>query len=507
MKDGPAGVTAAEKIEAAEEIGLTHRVRGAVLWRSGSQIAAQLVTWAATFLVIRLLNPSDYGLFAMTQVVLMFLNLMNGYGFANALVRSETVTPLEIRQMFGLLILLNAGLASAQLLLAPLAAVYFRQPEVATLLRVQALLYVATPFIALPQALLSRRIDFRGQALAGVVAALLSAATALSCAAAGWGVWTLVAAPLVLFWAQGIGLTAVARSLVWPSFRFKGAGHHIRYGGAMVAIQCFWFAQSQSDIFIAGRIVAPRELGLYTISLFLTQILAGKFIPPINEVSFAAYARIQDRRDALAAAFLKTVRLVMLIALPFYFGLAIAAEPVVLTVLGAKYAETVPLVRTLALAMPFLALQILFAPATNALGRPRAALRVSIAGAAIMPLAFLIGSRFGTIGLARAWMFGFPLLTLATAAMSLPVIGAKPAALFRAIAPGLLASAAMAASVAALDSLLPAMPVQARLVILAGTGIATYAGLLFAFARPLVEEVLGLALGRRLVKPAAAQAL
>ncbi len=489
-------MTAADKIEAAEEIGLTHRVRGAVLWRSGSQIAAQLVTWAATFLVIRLLNPADYGLFAMTQVVLMFLSLMNGYGFANALVRSDKVTPLEIRQMFGLLILLNGGLALAQLLLAPLAADYFRQPLVATLLRVQALLYVATPFIALPQALLSRRIDFRAQALVGVVSALLSAATALACAAAGWGVWTLVAAPLVLFWTNGIGLTTVARSLVWPSFRFKGAGHHIRYGGAMVAIQCFWFAQSQADIFIAGRIVAPHALGLYTISLFLTQILAGKFIPPINEVSFAAYSRIQDRHDAVAAAFLKTVRLVMLIALPFYLGLAATAEPVVMTVLGWKYAGTVPLVRTLALAMPFLALQILFAPATNALGRPRAALRVAIAGAAIMPIAFLIGSRFGTIGLARAWLFGFPILTAATVAMSLPVIGAKPAGLLRAIAPGLLASVAMAAAVLTLDSVLPAMPVPIRLAILASAGAALYAGLLFTFARSLVEEVLGLALGR-----------
>jgi O-antigen/teichoic acid export membrane protein len=489
-------MTAAEKIEAAEEIGLTHKVRGALLWRSGSQIAAQLVTWMATFIVIRLLNPSDYGLFAMTQVVLMFLSLMNGYGFANALVRSEKVTPLEIRQMFGLLILLNGGLALGQILMAPLAAAYFRQPMVETLLRVQALLYVATPFIALPQALLSRRIDFRAQSLVSLVCALLSAATALGCAAAGMGVWTLVAAPLVLFWAQAIGLTAVARSLVWPSFRFKGAGHHIRYGGAMVAIQCFWFAQSQADVFIAGRLVVPHQLGLYTISLFLTQILAGKFIPPVNEVSFAAYSRIQDRKDALTAAFLKTVRLVMLIALPFYFGLAIVAEPVVLTVIGWKYVEAVPLIRTLSLAMPFLTLQILFAPATNALGRPRAALRVAMAGAVIMPVAFLIGSRTGTLGLARAWLFGFPILTAATIAMSLPVIGAKPAALARAIAPGLLASAAMAAAVAALDSLLPAMAAPARLGILAGVGAATYGLLLFAFARSMVDEVLNLAMGR-----------
>ena len=43
-----------------------------------------------------------------------------------------------------------------------------------------------------------------------------------------------------------------------------------------------------------------------------------------------------------------------------------------LTVLGAKWAATAPLVPVLAMAMPLMTLQILFAPATNALGRPGA---------------------------------------------------------------------------------------------------------------------------------------
>ena len=38
----------------------------------------------------------------------------------------------------------------------------------------------------------------------------------------------------------------------------------------------------------------PHRLGLYTTALFLTQILAAKFVPPLNEVAFAAYSRIQD---------------------------------------------------------------------------------------------------------------------------------------------------------------------------------------------------------------------
>ena len=486
-----------DKSEKNQSPGLTDRVRGAVLWRSGSQIVAQLVTWCATFLVIRMLVPSDYGLFAMTQAVLVFLNLMSGWGFANALVRAETVTRLEIRQVFGMLLLLNTGLAVAQIMLAPVAAAYFHQPMVAQMLSIQALLYLANPFIALPQALLARQLNFKRQAQVYLLASLLSAATALACASAGWGVWTLVAAPFALFTTQAIGLTWMARSLVWPSFRFTGAGHHFRYGSAMIAVQLCWFVQSQSDVFIAGRVVEPHQLGLYTTALFLTQILTAKFIPPLNDVAFAAYSQIKGEPGAVASAFLKGVRLIMLIALPFCFGLAVTAEPLTLTVLGPKWVEAVPLIRLLAWAMAFMTLQLLFQPATNALGQARITLRVAMTGALIMPLCFLAGIQFGITGLAWAWLLGFPVFTVAAAAISLPVIGASAIGLGRSVAPGLAASAAMAAAVFGLDSLLPLMSAPARLCILVPFGAALYLGLLAAFARPLVVDVVQLVLRRR----------
>jgi O-antigen/teichoic acid export membrane protein len=468
------------------------RVKTAVMWRSGSQIVAQLLTWASTFMVIRLLDPSDYGLFAMTQVVLVLLNLMNGWGFAGALIQRETVSRQEVRQVFGLLILLNSALAAVQFLAAPYAAAYYRQPDVEDLLRVQALLYFTTPLISLPSALLGREIDFRRQGIVNLLSAACGAATALACALAGLGVWTLVWAPLVLAWTRAIGLTVAAKALVWPSFRFTGAGTIIRYGGALVAIQFFWFIQSQADVFMGARVLSPHDLGLYTTALFLTQILAAKFVPPINDVAFAAYSRMQDRPDTLAPAFLCAVRLVLLIACPFYFGLAVTAEPVIATVLGPKWTETIAIVPVLALAMPFMTLQILFAPATNAMGRTGLALRTGIAGAIILPVGFVLGLGWGIAGLSFAWLGGMILLCGFTIYMSLGAIGVTRAALAEAAAPGVAASAAMAAFVAGLAALLPPMAAPARLAILVLFGIACYGALLFGFARGAVDEAVAI---------------
>jgi O-antigen/teichoic acid export membrane protein len=162
--------------------GLAEQVKAGVIWKSGSQIVGQLVAWASTFLVIRLLDPSDYGLVAMTGVILMFLDLFNGWGFASSLVRDEKTDRHKIGQAFAMLILMNGALGLAQLAAAPFAAAYFHQPMVADLLRVQAIFYVANPFNALGHALLMRRLEFKRQARIVLVAASLSAVTAVACA-------------------------------------------------------------------------------------------------------------------------------------------------------------------------------------------------------------------------------------------------------------------------------------------------------------------------------------
>uniref|UniRef100_UPI00211A8C30 lipopolysaccharide biosynthesis protein n=1 Tax=Sphingomonas sp. TZW2008 TaxID=1917973 RepID=UPI00211A8C30 len=467
------------------------QVRNAVIWRSGSQITAQMVQWAATFIVIRILSPSDYGLFAMSGVVMAFLNMLNGYGLASGLVQQQQVSERQVRQLFGMLIVVNLALALAQLAIAPLAAAYYRQPTVAHLLRVQALIYFGTPFIALSQALLSRQMDFRLQARVNILASLAGASTALTGAFAGWGVWTLVIAPIALFATRAIGMTIAARSLMWPSFDFRGAGALARFGGMMAAGQLFWFLQSQIDVFVAGRYFTVHELGIYTTSLFLAQIFVSKFVPPLNEVAFSAYARIQHDRAATAAAFVTGVRIVMLAALPFYLGLAATAEPLVLTMLGEKWAAAIPIVRLLALAMPFMTLQVLFSPACDALGRPGIGVRNGATGALVLGLAFLVGVHWGASGIASAWIAGYPIYLAISCWRSLPVIGARLADVAAATVPALLAAIAMAAVVTLVDRAI-VLPPAPRLALLGSIGAVTYAAWLVTFARPTVRHTLAL---------------
>ncbi|MEW4448799.1 lipopolysaccharide biosynthesis protein [Qipengyuania sp. JC766] len=472
-----------------DDSGFASRVRSALAWRWGSQVAAQLVTWCATIAVFRILDPSDYGLFAMTQAVLAALNFLNGYSFATSLIQADHIDRRRIGQVFGMLILANVGIAVAQVLLAPSLADYYGQPLVADMLRIQAIAYLATPFVALPSALLARRIEFRSQGLVNLLCAFVGAGIALGLALMGWGVWALVYAPIGMAVVRAMGLTIAARLLVWPVFDFRGARDIVTFGGALTICQLLWIVQSQSDIFIAGRTFSTHDLGIYAEALFLALVITGRFLPPVNDVTFPAYSELHKGGRPLGPFFIRTFRTVALVTAPLYFGLALTANPAIVTLGGEKWAEMGPILGSLAVVMPFFALQIVCSPATNATGKPRIYLLSSAAGAVIFPACFVIGMAYGPQGLAHAWWVAAPALLIVTLALTLPVIRVSLRELLEELAPVAVASGLMSLVVWLLGLAVADLADPLQLLILIPAGAVTYSlTLLLAWPRLLQES-------------------
>ena len=466
-------------------------VRNAVIWRSGTQIFGQLVSWVSTFLVLRILAPSDYGLVAMTAAVMLLLSLVNGYGFANAVIQRKHVTDLMLRQLFGMTLLFNLGLAVVQVLAAPIAADYYNMPLVRDMLYVQTLHYLTTPFIVVGYTILSREMDFKRQAQVNFAAAIVAALSAIGGALAGWGVWTLVWAPIFGVAVRAVGMTWASGWFKLPSFDFRGAGFIMRFGGIVLVGNLFWFAQTQADVFIVGRVFSAHDLGIYTTALFLTQIFINKVVPPLNEVAFSAYSRINEG-GAVAPAFLTSLGMIMVAGMPVFVGLAVSADPMVRVVLGAKWLETIPFVALLGLAMPFMAIVVLFAPALNAIDRPDVTTRNAFVGALILPASYLIGLRWGLTGVAAAWIVGYPLLLTIVAWRTLPLLGVTFVNFGRALAPALSATVAMAMATTIAGRAVdwPSAPVELAAIV--AVGALSYLGWLVVFYRPEITRMIAL---------------
>ena len=281
--------------------GFAEQVKPGVIWRSGSQLIGQLIAWTSTFLVIRLLNPSDYGLVAMTGVILTFLDLFNGWGFASSLVRDERTDRHKIGQAFAMLILMNGALAAAAIRRRAARRRLFPPAD-------------GRRSAARPGALLPRQPVQRARPRPARPPARLQAPGADQPDRGG------------AERADRAGLRARRRSACGPWSRRRrcsgtrgrsaisprrGCGRSGRASPSPAPARCCatawrWSAsrpagscRARPTSSSAGARSTPHRLGIYTTALFLTQILAAKFVPPLNEVAFAAYSRIQARPDMI----------------------------------------------------------------------------------------------------------------------------------------------------------------------------------------------------------------
>jgi O-antigen/teichoic acid export membrane protein len=476
LSNAPVGEAPAVAAGAGDS--LAQDVRRAVIWRSGSQIFGQIIAWTVTLIVLNLLQPADYGLYAMAAVMMTILDFLNGYGFASALIQQKEVDQRIIRQALGIMILLNTGIAIIQFAAAPLVAAYFGKPEVEDLLHYLAFIYLATPFIIVPEVLLSRGLHFKAQAIVNLTAAIIGAGVSLGCALTGYGVWTLVYAPIAMFYVRAIGLTLAARMFILPLFDFRGTGQIVRFGGALMVSHLCWVIQAQADVTIAGRMLSEHEVGLYATALFMSQLIVAKFVPPLNQVAFPAYAKLQDQPTAVRSAFLDSLRLIMLVTAPIFLGIFAVAPTLIATLFKDEWQAMVPLVQLTALAMPAMTLQVLFAPVCNATGNPQLSMRASVVGAILFASGFFIGVHYGTVGLASAWLICAPTLLLATVYIAKPATNAGLGAILAAVLPALASATGMAAMIVLAEWLIaPHIPPLAHLILQVVGGALIYLGL------------------------------
>ena len=119
-------------------------------WSAGLKVFSQIITWAITIFVIRLLTPADYGLLAMATVSVAFLTMFSELGLGAAVVQKSTVEEPLLRRVMGVVLVLHFFLAALLVLVAPLVADFYNEPRVTPILRVLSLQSVSYTHLTLP---------------------------------------------------------------------------------------------------------------------------------------------------------------------------------------------------------------------------------------------------------------------------------------------------------------------------------------------------------------------
>jgi len=460
----------------------------ALKWSALAKLGGQVVTWLVTLVVLRLLSPDDYGLMAISSVIISILASVAELGVGASIVQTRAISRDDLARIAGALVVLNLGLGLVAALSAPLAAAVFNDSRLADVVRVSAIHFLLNAASTVPQSLATRDMKFKWLASIELGSNLVASASTLALAWVGAGVWALVLGSL----AGGVLRTCflvVQGESVRPSFALRGIGRHLSFGGALTSGRMLWQLGLQSDILIAGRFLTQEAVGVYSVSLHLATLPMQKTMGILNQVAFPTVARLQGELPRLRARLLDASRLLCFVAIPLLWGVSAVAPEFVSLVLGPKWSGAVFPLQVMTLVVPISMLANVFSTAISALGKAWVELRSMLVTCIVLPGGFLVGVQWGVDGLALSWLITVPLSYCLNFPRSERVLGIRLTEIARSIHASVLAGALMYGAVSGARLLFGWMPDFYRLPALIAVGAATYLGAVSLLDRSIWADV------------------
>ena len=471
---------------------LKRKVMGALGWSVSARLVGQLVSWAVTIIVVRLLAPESYGLMAMAMMFVALSDMFSDLGMGSVLVQLREAPPRVLRQLFGLTLIVNTGIFGTLFAAAPVIATFFAEPELVPLVRVLAIRFLLLSFEVMPRSLLERDLDFKRQSMVMLAGQMIGAGTTLTGALYGMGVWALVAGYLATATTRVVGVHVVNPLWILPSFRFRGASGLIRFGGLISIERALAVVHGQLDQFIIGKLLGKQVLGFYSVAMHLAELPMARVMGTVNPIAFSAFARLRDEPDAAAYYTRKIARISSLVAFPAFFGISAVADPFVEVFLGHQWhAAAIPL-QFLVLVFP-LRLATGFMPSLlRGLGYPgESVINVAMA-IAVLAVGFLVGTRWGLYGVSMTWVVVYPLIFCAQVLRVQRITGVGLGDYVSAMAIPALNSSIMYAAVTGVGHLLGPVAPALRLGAMIATGAAVVIPLTLWLQRGVIDEIRGL---------------
>ncbi len=460
------------------------------MWTAAAKWTTQLLSWGSTLIVARILAPDDYGLVVMATVFVGAVTLLNDLGLSASIIQSPELSREKVGRLAGLLVIVSLALTSIAAVASPAVALGFGEPRLAAVAAALSVLILLSGLQATPRGLLTRQLRFRMLALSDAVQSATTVVVTLILALVGKGYWSLVIGTLSGHAAAAGLLTfAAPYPIRWP-VRVSELASELRFGVHLLAANLGWYFYSNTDAVVVGRFLGSALLGSYSIATTIASAPIVQITGMVSRVTAGTFASAQGNPALLRKHLLVLVEISAFFLIPATVGVVLVAPELVNVLMGDQWTASIAPLQVLASAAAIRALLPIPIQALVYSGHPERNTRITTLSVLLYPVLFAVGSAFGLVGVATAWLVGVCVLNVPLTVTYLKRdLGLATADVVAALAAPLMCAAGMVSVVATLSVSAPLEQPLHRLALLTGSGAVTYLVLVRGFCWARVRNL------------------
>lgn len=423
---------------------VSQRAAAGAGWIIAWRLATRNIGLLSTLILVRLLQPGDFGLVALATGFISSVDALSAIGVQDALVRA----PVLDRDMYdtGFSLSILRGVLTA-LLIAMIAwpiANFFGDVRLAIVMLALSGGSLISAFENIGIIDFRRDLTFRMEFNMQLWSRIISTAATIIVALVWHSYWALVAG--ILAYRAVRLLLSYLMSPYRPHLTMRAWRRIIGFSFWTWAQTMLYQARERSDSIVIGRLLGTGQVGVFSVGVELGLLPTTELVEPLGRALFSGFASLHNASEGLGGMFLSAVGLGFLLILPAGVGISMVADPMVRLSLGEHWLSAVPVVQIVAISGTVAIFTQSCANLLNAVGRPRITAYIGLASTLVKLVALvLLVPYFGLPGAAMALLLSSVTDLVLLLRVTLPWIGVSAGRLAACVVRPAAATAAMVA--------------------------------------------------------------
>lgn len=389
---------------------------------AAAQVLKIIIQFLSVVVLARLLIPEDFGLIASVSPIAAFVGLFQNLGLQQAVIQRKEISEHQLNQVFWASTFIGIACTAVLTIAAPAVAAFYGDPRMTAITVATALPLFLGSLAALPLALMNRHLQFGQLALNDVISAAAGFVATAFAAWQGLGYWSLAIGPAVT---AAVTLLAAWWTTRWLPGRpvLRVDGDIISFGANLTGFNLVNFFSRNLDNILVGKYSGAIELGYYDRAYKLLLFPLQNITQPLTRVMIPLMSRIQDDKARFRDVYMRTNWLLAAITMPGIAAVTCSAEPVVGLLFGQQWLPVAPI-------FVWLGIAGLIQPVGSTTGwificqgETKAMFHWGIYSSLTTVAAFVIGLKWGAIGVAAAYAISGYVLRVPVLAVMLQRVG------------------------------------------------------------------------------------
>jgi PST family polysaccharide transporter len=319
-------------------------------WSTLSELVSRTVAPIAYIVLTRLLTPEDFGVVAVATILVSFSQVFWDAGLSKALIQRQQDIEKASDIVFWTNLLLAVILYILLFFLSGPISLAFKEPEAKYVIQVQGILIILMAFSSVHTALFQRNLNFKPLFYLRLFTTAIPTFASIPLAYIGLGYWALVTGTLFGGVLQVIVLLKMSTWHPRFSYDSKLARQLFSFGLWVTGESFLASAFRWIDTIIVGLYLGTHALGLYQTGNSLIIMVFGLLLSPLLPVLFSAFSKMQDNKERFLYVFLKTNKIIIMIALPVGCGAFVLQDSLAGAIFSKEWLGIAPVIGWLGLA-------------------------------------------------------------------------------------------------------------------------------------------------------------